>query len=666
MTLSRRLILMVAACITLAVITLSLVFAWLGRTALVEQAQSQAQAVARIVAESARLTEISLDEMQQVVANDLTNLAFVLSRISDTQNQAQGTLLAEVAARGNLPVLWIVDRDLNIIASSIGDYEPLVSGESLPEELSRPALEALAQGSRFSLPLGGSADGTEYVGVRIEGGGAVIASQSLNVLEPVRAANSLPVLLGALLNQDEMQAIMVFDDQQTLMASVGDDIVGAPAERLAMAVLNTTAARLDVSTDRIMVAAPILDTAGIAIGATVISQSRKRLNQMLFDYLVYGFGTVALVLGAGIGAAGVFADRITRPVAEMTRAAREMDRRKFQPSSLDDLARQSDELGILARVFQDMAVEVQAREEHLEAQVKARTAELQQKNLLLEESQRRVEAELDAARLLQAAILPQALPDHPAYSGKATMVPARELGGDFYDFFMINERDLGIVIADVSGKGVPAAFFMAISRTVLQSSARGLKSAGTCLAQANDALCAQNPMDLFVTTFYGILNTETGELTYANGGHNPPMVIRRGDGSVADLPRTGGIALGVIEGAKYAEASIRLSEGDTLFLYTDGISEAMDSAGKEFTDDRLRQALQHSHHNSVDLVLDGVTEAVEAFVGQAEQSDDITCLVVRYNGGRKARPSRQSKPRNSELAESGVAIVRRGENAEKA
>lgn len=632
MTLTRRLILMVSACITLAVIILSLVFAWLGRTALIEQAQSQAQAVARIVAESARLTEISLDEMQLVVSDDLTNLAFVLSRISVAENQAKGSLLAEVAARGNLPVLWIIDQNLNIIASSIGDYEPLVSGESLPDELSRPALQALVEGRRFSLPLGRSADGTDYVGVRIEGGGAIIASQSRNVLEPVRAANSLPVLLGALLTQDAMQAIMVFDDQQNLMASVGEDLIDEQAGRLASSVLNTSSSRLDVSTDRIMVAAPILDTAGIAIGSTVISQSRKHLNEMLFNYLIYGFGTVVLVLGAGIGAAGVFANRITRPVAEMTRAAKQMDRRKFRPASLDGLAQQSDELGVLARVFQDMAVQVQAREEHLEAQVKARTAELQQKNLLLEESQRRVEAELDAARLLQAAILPQALPDHPAYSGKATMVPARELGGDFYDFFMINERDLGIVIADVSGKGVPAAFFMAISRTVLQSSARSLKSAGACLAEANNALCAQNPMDLFVTTFYGILNTETGELTYANGGHNPPMVIRRGDGSVADLPRTGGIALGVIEGAKYAEASISLNEGDTLFLYTDGISEAMDSAGKEFTDDRLRQALQDSHHNNVDLVLEGVTDAVETFVGQAEQSDDITCLVVRYNG----------------------------------
>lgn len=661
MTLTRRLIFMVAACITMAVITLSLVFGWLGRSALIEQASSQAQTVARIVAESARLTEISLEEMQQVISNDLSNLAFAVSRVPAPEKQGHGTLLAEIAARGNLPALWIVDEDLQIVASSVGDYKAVVNGESLPAGLSKPALEALAQGGRFTLPLGGSADGTQFVGVRIEGGGAIIAGQSMEILETVRTVNSLPVLLGALLNQNEMQSIIVFDDDQKMLASVGEDVQDSKAKELAAAALVATAPRLDISADRVLVAAPILDTAGIAIGSTVISQSRNRLNQMLFDYLVYGLGTIGLVLAGGIGAAAVFASRIARPVAEMTRAAREMDGRKFKPESLDSLACTPDELGVLARVFQNMAIEVQAREEHLESQVRARTAELHQKNLLLEETQRRVEAELDAARTLQAAILPQDLPDHPAYVGKATMVPARELGGDFYDFFMINERDLGIVIADVSGKGVPAAFFMAISRTILQACARDSISAGECLGAANDALCAQNPMDLFVTTFYGILNTETGVLTYANGGHNPPMIVRRGDGSVADLPRTGGIALGVFPGAKYKQASVNLSEGDTLFLYTDGISEAMDSAGKEFTEERLRAALQTADRVSVDRVLDDVTSAVETFVGGAEQSDDITCLVVRYNG-----TQRTDGDNGSDGSESGLAVVRSLENAEEA
>lgn len=634
MTLSRRLILMVAACISLAVIVLSLVFGFLGRAALVEQAGSQAQAVARIVAESARLTEISLEEMQSVVSDDLVTLAFAIAGMStlEPEDSSYGILLAEVAARSNLSVLWLVDANLKVVASSTGDYGAVVSGESLPDEFSRSALESLATGRRFSLSLGSGADGIQYVGVRVEGGGAIVAGQPLGVLDPVRDANSLPVLLGALIKRDDIEGIMILDDNQTVASAIGEAIPHSIAHDLATSALIATAYTLDGASNRLFVGAPIHDTAGIAIGATVISLSTKLLDEMVFDYLVYGLGAVALALAAGIGVAGHFADRIARPVVALTQAAREIDGRVFKPQSLDRLAAQSDELGVLGRVFQHMAIEIHEREERLEEQVRVRTAELEQKNGLLKENQRRMEAELDAARALQSAILPQSLPVHPAYAGKATMVPARELGGDFYDFFMLDERRLGIVIADVSGKGVPAAFFMAVARTVLQASARDTAAAGECLAAANRLLCEQNPMDLFVTTFYGILDTVSGVLVYANGGHNPPMVVRRSDGSVMDLPRTGGIALGVIAEAKYIETSISLNGGDTLFLYTDGISEAMDSAGQEFSEARLRQALENAHENNVDLVLSGVTRAVEAFVGGAEQSDDITCLVVRYNG----------------------------------
>jgi sigma-B regulation protein RsbU (phosphoserine phosphatase) len=223
------------------------------------------------------------------------------------------------------------------------------------------------------------------------------------------------------------------------------------------------------------------------------------------------------------------------------------------------------------------------------------------------------------------------MPKHPSYSGRAIMRPARELGGDFYDFFVIGEDEIGLVIADVSGKGVPAAFFMAISRTVLQSSAREGRSAGDCLAETNSILCEQNPLDMFVTVFYGILNLRTGELSYANGGHNPPIIVRE-SGEVAELPVTGGIAMGIMPGFSYDQGSLKLDKGDTLFLYTDGISEAMDTEGREFTVDRLVASLSESHRQSLDIVVSNVTDAVSRFVGDAPQHDDITYLVVRYKG----------------------------------
>jgi serine phosphatase RsbU (regulator of sigma subunit) len=351
---------------------------------------------------------------------------------------------------------------------------------------------------------------------------------------------------------------------------------------------------------------------------------------------------VPLVIGIAIAgfamiavAAAIVARQILQPISALTRAARQVEQRGFDPQSLNATGRQRNEFGTLARVFSKMAVAMQARQEQLETIIHARTRDLESKNGELEKSQKRMETELEIARLLQTAMLPR-LPSHPSYTGRAMMVPAQGIGGDFYDFFAISENKIGLVIADVSGKGVPAALFMAISRTVLQSSARDHRSAGDCLAQANAILCEQNPLDLFVTVFYGILDVETGELSYANGGHIPPVIIRHG-GQINLVPRTGGMAIGVLADLSYAEGKVMMQPNDTLFLYTDGISEAMDPDGREFSDERLLASLAKSHQQPLERVFSTVTDAVHAFAQGAPQSDDITCLALRYSGPPPAR-----------------------------
>ena len=339
------------------------------------------------------------------------------------------------------------------------------------------------------------------------------------------------------------------------------------------------------------------------------------------------------ILGALLIGWGYVRRQITAPVVRITDAAAAFEAGDYRPESLDGVRERTDELGDLARTFSRMAAEVQARTEILDRLVAERTRELNDKNALLETANQRMDAELQIARALQSAMLPQRLPENPRYSGKATMVPAREMGGDFYDFFSVGGNRLGLVIADVSGKGVPAAFFMAISRTILQSSARDGGSAGDCLAATNDLLSQQNPLELFVTAFYGILDLDTGELTYANAGHNPPILAARG-GALTPLPMTGGVAMGVMPGLAYAEGKITLAAGDTMILYTDGISEAMDRDGHEFTEARLMGSLTEAHRESVEIVMTSLMDAVHRFVGDAPQSDDITCLILRYKGAR--------------------------------
>ena len=211
------------------------------------------------------------------------------------------------------------------------------------------------------------------------------------------------------------------------------------------------------------------------------------------------------------------------------------------------------------------------------------------------------------------------------------MTPAREMAGDFYDYFSLPDGRLGLVIADVSGKGVAAAFFMAITRTVMRASAQEISEAGACMRLVNDRISSENPHDLFVTLFYGILDPSTGRLTYANAGHNAPFLIRQ-TGNVETLPLTGGVAVGVLPALEYDEKDLTLQVGDTLFLYTDGISEAMNLSGETFDEHRLESVLSIGPGAPVDTVIGNVTLAVGEFVGEAEQSDDITCLVLRYNG----------------------------------
>ncbi len=632
MTLTRRLVIMVASCIAFAILVVSIVFGLLGRNALIAQAEGQAQVVARIIAESARLSEVAMEEAQEVVTDVLTTLALTADHVEQVSIPDVSDRFAEIVARGNLDSIWLVDSDLKVLASSVGNYGPVINGQSLPDRLSRDAVRGLVTGRKFSVDFGPALDGVRYVGVRAGPGQALIVGQPVRALDAVKAANSVPVLLEALLNRNDIISIEVMDDQLKSFAQVGatktpEDLLG-----LAASAISTGQPDSELKERHLWVSAPIRDTAGIVIGAVVIQLSNQRLDRLLSDIIVYGVGSAALVFAFGASIAAISARRIARPVLAMTSAAREIEQRSFLPASLDPLSRRKDEIGTLARVFQDMAVKVERRAEDLEAEVKARTLELEQKNALLEESALRVEAELQAAKTLQAAMLPEVLPANARYAGKASMVPAREMGGDFYDFFLLDERRLGLVIADVSGKGVPAAFFMAISRTVLQSSALDGGTTGDCLARANEALCARNPMEMFVTAFYAVLDIETGDLAYSNGGHNPPLMVRRADGTVAELPRTGGMALGVMPDLAYDEKFARLDPGDTLFLYTDGITEAMDRDGHEFTEARLERSLEATVLQPVEVVLSEVTRAVNAFVAGAPQSDDITCLVVRYLG----------------------------------
>jgi sigma-B regulation protein RsbU (phosphoserine phosphatase) len=265
----------------------------------------------------------------------------------------------------------------------------------------------------------------------------------------------------------------------------------------------------------------------------------------------------------------------------------------------------------------------------LERVVEERTRELAEKNAALEKAQAQLKAELEVARSLQLAILPSAFPARPGCEGAARMIPATTMGGDFYDYIELADGQVGLVIADVSGHGVPAAFFMAVARTNLRELAARHDDPGACLAQTNDALCAQNPLDLFVTVFYCILDPKTGALRYANGGHNPPYV-RRAAGPVESLDGTGGLVLGAMPGVRYPTHTVQLLRGDRLVLYTDGVTEACNPSDELYGAHRLVDEV-HVHGSGTPAALvERICQSVNNFAGAAPQSDDITLTVLTW------------------------------------
>ena len=238
-----------------------------------------------------------------------------------------------------------------------------------------------------------------------------------------------------------------------------------------------------------------------------------------------------------------------------------------------------------------------------------------------------IQNELELASKMQQSILPTEFPQRDSYAVFGNMEPAREVGGDFFDVIALEGGRMGLAIADVSGKGVPAALFMMSSRTLLKGAAIGHDTPGAALTEVNTLLEQDNEAAMFVTVFYAVYDPETGKITFANGGHNPPLIIHR-DGSSTVLGQTDGVALGIMPGLDYDDATVPLAPGDILLLYTDGVTEAMNSEHEEFGMERLQEVFRATPPKDAADANQAVFQAVHAFAKGTPQSDDITCLTL--------------------------------------
>ncbi|MBL8233964.1 MAG: SpoIIE family protein phosphatase [Bryobacterales bacterium] len=241
-----------------------------------------------------------------------------------------------------------------------------------------------------------------------------------------------------------------------------------------------------------------------------------------------------------------------------------------------------------------------------------------------------LQKELDVARSIQHSLLPRTanpFPKRTDFEIHAAMTSANEVGGDFFDFFLVGEHQLGVVIGDVSGKGIPAALYMAVTRTQIKTTALGGSEPEQCLGAVNRFLVGEKIGRMFATCFYGVLDTRNGEFRYANAGHNPPYVRRTG-GGIEALPLVGGLPLGVMD-RPYASGRIGLAPEDLLLLYTDGVTEAVDPQQELFSPARLQQCLESAPHLTSREIIAHIDQAVRTFTAGGPQSDDITMLALR-------------------------------------
>lgn len=373
--------------------------------------------------------------------------------------------------------------------------------------------------------------------------------------------------------------------------------------------------------DVIDVSSPIL--AGVA-GHVHVGMDKKLIRKRLFAVVVRQQGLIFVIFLLSMVLAYGLVSRISQPLRRLAEHAKGLATHDF--AAAEDT--QSDAIAPLASGSRDEVGELAASLIYMEQELRKSIRNLTETTAAKE----RIESELQIARDIQMSILPKIFPpfpDRPEFDLYAMIEPAKEVGGDFYDFFFIDDDCLYFVIGDVSDKGVPASLFMAVTKTLLRAKTAPNMMPDEILAQVNNELCVDNDTNMFVTVFCARLHTRTGSLWYSNGGHNPPYRLSA-SGKVEALERTGGLVLGVMEDTPYQTKQTTLRQGDGLFLYTDGITEAMDTQGNLFSDERLQTCLRQTSGASPRDIIRGVVDEVKRFASTAPQSDDMTALALTY------------------------------------
>jgi len=632
-TIRTQTLLTVTVLLVAAVLATAGVLGWSARQAVLAETEAQGLVIARLLSRSAAFgasvmndVEAALGEQMVVEARMAAHLVAMGEAAGLSTNEINRRL-KQIADDTVLDEIWITDEKGHAYLGNIADVDFTFSPDPKQQPQAHVFWPLLTGKTKSVVQEARQRDIDtqvfKYVGVPgVDKPRIVQVGYHATFLQQLRRRMGLTRLVNQLVSEGIVLAIRVLDKSMNTVdhaERVRDDKLPEPTESELADILRlakTGRAKSFLERSFLKVVAPIGDEGGeLKGGAILVTLPTDRVQADLRDQtrLAMAVSGIVLLLGSVIAIFG--ANTISRPIADLIEMTRRIAGGDFT-QRID--IRSKNEIGVLAASFNGMTRRLAESIEHLKETTAAKE---------------RIESELKIAHEIQMSMVPKIFPPFPDRSEFdifATLVSAKEVGGDFYDFFFIDDDQLCFAVADVSGKGVPASLFMAVTKTLFKATAGNGGAPGEILARLNAEICRDNESCMFVTFFCAILNIRTGQVDYSNGGHNLPYYLHHS--GVTPLENPGGRALGVVEQSPYMSGRMVLSPGEALLLYTDGVTEAMDSRQRLYSDQRLEQFLASNRDSSPRQIIADLVNDVRRFADGAPQSDDITALALLYVG----------------------------------
>jgi sigma-B regulation protein RsbU (phosphoserine phosphatase) len=663
-TIKTQTLLMVTLLLVVAVVATAGVVVWGARRGLLAESETQGLVIARLLARSAAFGAQVTSDVEKAIGEQMIVEATIaahlvaLGEAAGVGAQEINRRLKQIADDTVLDEIWITDERGHAYLRNITEVDFTFS----PDRQQQPQAHAfwpLLTGKNKAVVQEArqreiDTQVFKYVGVAgVDKPRIVQVGYHATMLRQLQQRMGLTRLVNQLVSEGSVIAIRVLDKNMITVEyaeKFRDQKLPEPSETdLAdwrkLVSEGRTESSLEASL--LKVVAPIGEEGGeLKGGAILVTLPTDHVQAAIQNRIRIGIMVSGLVLLVGSAIAIFGAKTISTPIVELT----EMTHRIAGGDFTQKIAISAkNEIGTLAASFNEMTRRLNESIEHLKQTTAAKE---------------RIEKELQIAHEIQMSMVPKIFPPFPDRSEFdifAALVPAKEVGGDLYDFFFIDDDHLCFAVGDVSGKGVPASLFMAVTKTLFRATAGNGGTPGEILARLNTEICRDNEACMFVTFFCGILNVRTGEVDYSNGGHNLPYYLHRS--GVSPLENFGGISLGLIEGSPYASGRMVLRTGEALLLYTDGVTEGMDLNMTLYSDQRLEQFLETNRGSAPREIIGDLISDVRDFAGGAPQSDDITVLALHYLGTKEKMTEHvEIKLRNnlSELASANQALTEFG------